>query len=101
MDKLMQVFSMYRCGTKMILRWENGIEIKGKKDTMYESCNFVEEDKEGYREFYACLIEVESAKNYKDEKQRLQVGTYVEVSMENPPQRINLEDGTVVWEKEE
>lgn len=98
MDKLMQVMSMYRCGTKMILRWRNGIEIKGKKDTMYDTCNFVEEDKEGYKEFFACLIEVQSIKNYKDNNEIIKTSNYVEVSMENPPQRVYLEDETVIWD---
>lgn len=99
MDELLTAINKYPNGTKLIINWKNGMEIKGDIDTIYETNNGLEMDEEGYQEYYACAFNVLVILNSSEEKSNIEVGGLIEVSMQDPPMRVTLEDGTLVWEK--
>ncbi len=96
MDELMRSINKYPNGTKLIIVLNNGTKIKGQIDTIYETDNGLEPDEDGYKEFYACVLKVETfLDNIKDEA--INVGSLIEISMQEPPLGIWLEDNTKVW----
>lgn len=99
MDELLTAINKYPNGTKLVINWKNGMEIKGEIDTIYETNNGLEIDEEGYQEYYACAFNVLDILHSSEEKLYLEIGGLIEVSMQDPPMRLMLEDGTPVWEK--
>ena len=75
------------------------MEIKGKVDTIYETDNGFEIDEEGYQEYYACAFNVLVIINSSEEKSNIEVGSLLEISMQDPPLRVMSDDGALVWEK--
>lgn len=99
MDEMMKAISKYANGTYMKVEWDNGqLVLEGKIDTIYESNNGLEEDDEGYKEFYACAFSVENILN-NQENRECHIGVLVEISMENEPTLIALDDGSIIWKK--
>ena len=81
------------------MEWENGqLVLEGKIDTIYESNNGLEEDDAGYKEFYACAFSVENIVDNLKNKE-CHIGGLIEISIENEPTRIALDDGSVIWRK--
>ncbi|ODM24763.1 hypothetical protein [Acetivibrio mesophilus] len=97
MDELMKQLSKYPNGTNIIIVWDTGLCIEGIINTIYESNNGLEEDEEGYKEFYACAVEVVSI--IADSVGRVEVGNLIEVSMENCPLCVKLKDGLEIWKR--
>lgn len=99
MDEMMKAISKYANGTYMKVEWDNGqLVLEGKIDTIYESNNGLEEEDEGYKEFYACAFSVENILN-NQENRECHIGGLVEISMENEPTLIALDDGSIIWKK--
>lgn len=99
MDEMMKAISKYANGTWLKVEWENGqLILEGKIDTIYESNNGLEEEDEGYKEFYACAFNVEKVINNSKDKE-CQEGALIEISIENEPTLIVLNDGNVIWRK--
>lgn len=99
MDEMMKAISKYANGTWLKVEWENGkLILEGKIDTIYESDNGLEEEEEGYKEFYACAFNVEKVINNSKYK-GCQKGDLIEISIENEPTLISLNDGSVIWKK--
>lgn len=100
MDEMMKAINKHSNGTFLKVEWENGqLILEGKIDTIYESNNGLEEEEEGYKEFYACAFNVEKIiSNSKDKE--YQNGDLVEISIENEPTLIALNDGSIIWRKE-
>ncbi len=97
MDEMMKVISKYSNGTYLRVEWDNGqLVLEGKIDTIYESNNGLEEEDDGYKEFYACAFSVENILNDLKDK-GCRIAGLVEISMENEPTLIALEDGTIIW----
>lgn len=96
LDELIKKISQYPNGTNLILKYENGLSLNVKIDTIYESNNGFEDNEEEYKEFYACAVKVESIINNGDNN-NVSEESLIEISMENCPQSIELEDGTLVW----
>lgn len=67
---------------------------------MYESCNCLDEEDPNYKEYYACAIEItkiiNAPKNFEKNE-----GDLIEISVENSPTIITLEDGTIIWNENE
>ena len=97
MDKMMQQLSTHPNGTFLRISWDFGkVVIEGTLDTIYETDNGAEMDKEQYLEFYACAVLVKRiVRNLSNSP--LAVNSLTEVSVENPPSAIELADGTVIW----
>lgn len=99
MDEMMKAISKYANGTWLKVEWENGqLILEGIIDTIYESNNGLEEEDEGYKEFYACAFNVEKVINNSKDKE-CQKGALIEISIENEPTLIVLNDGSVIWRK--
>ena len=99
MDEMMKVISKYANGTWLKVEWENGqLILEGKIDTIYESNNGLEEEDEGYKEFYACAFNVKKVINNSKDKE-FHKGGLIEISIENEPTLIALNDGSGIWRK--
>lgn len=99
MDEMMKVISRYSNGTYLRVEWDNGqLVLEGKIDTIYESDNGLEEEDDEYKEFYACAFSVENVLNNLKNKE-CHTGRLVEISMENEPTLIALDDGNIIWRK--
>lgn len=98
MDTLLKEISKYPNGTELIAEWANGCVVHGNIDTIYETDNELEMDDKNYEEFHAFLLYVTDISVKANEKQAFKKGDFIEVSMQNPPQRILLSDKEVVWE---
>jgi hypothetical protein len=74
----------------------NGIKILGAIDTIYETDNGLEPDAEGFKEFFACLIEIKTLlSNTSDSGYR--IGSLIEITINEPPKGIWLEDNTRIY----
>ncbi|MCH5185002.1 MAG: hypothetical protein J1F64_02640 [Oscillospiraceae bacterium] len=97
MDEMMKKINKYPNGTYLKIEFSDGLLVLyGTIDTMYETNNGLEEDEDGYKEFYACLISIEKIiTNLSDNI--LQEGDLIEISIEDQPTLIETRDGTVIW----
>ncbi len=96
MDELLRSINKYPNGTKLIIVLNSGVKIRGEIDTIYETDNGLEPDEDGYKEYYACVLKVKALlDNTKDEA--INIGALIEVSMQEPPLAIWLEDNTKIW----
>jgi len=97
LDNLIKAISQYPNGTNLIVEWSNGLELKVKINTIYESTNGLNDDDDGYKEFYACAVEVLSIINNQNNTDGILEGGLIEILMEDCPKSVKLEDGTYVW----
>ncbi|MBN1050715.1 MULTISPECIES: hypothetical protein [unclassified Clostridium] len=98
MDELLDKLSKYPNGTKLIIELSEGAKIIGEVDTICESDNGLDMEEEGYEEYYACIIKVLSILDNQKQIQNIKIGSLMEISMQNPPLGIWLEDTTAVWQ---
>lgn len=98
MDEMIKKISVYPNGTFLKINWEYGkVIIEGIIDTIYETNNGLDEDEDGYQEFYACAVMIKKVINML-EGEKVNVNELIEISNENQPTSIELEDGTIIWE---
>lgn len=99
MDEMMKAISKYANGTYLRVEWNDGqLALEGKIDTIYESNNGLDEEDDGYKEFYACAFNVENILNNLNDKE-CPIGGLIEISIENEPTLIELNDGSIIWRK--
>lgn len=97
MDLMMKEIMKYPNKTRLIIKWKNsGLIIYGSIDTIYESCNCLDEDDPQYLEYYGWTIKIIEIKNNPKIFNK-KIGDLLEISIENQPSTISLEDGTVIW----
>ncbi|MCI8892575.1 MAG: hypothetical protein HFH34_14845 [Eubacterium sp.] len=97
MDEMMQEICKYANGTHLEVVWNYGeCVLSGNIDTIYETNNGLDEEEEGYKEFYACAFRVNNIIVNKKRK-AFEPDTLIEISIENQPTQIMLQDGTVIW----
>lgn len=59
MDEMIQKINAYPNGTFLKIIWDYGkIVVEGVIDTIYETDNGLEEEEDGYQEFYVCAFMV-------------------------------------------
>lgn len=98
MDEMMKVISKYDNGTYLKVKWEKEqLVIGGIIDTIYESDNGLDEDEMGYKEFFACAFKIKEIFN-NSSNMGYEVESLIEISVENQPTQIMLEDGNIIWE---
>lgn len=99
MNKMMRHLSTCPNGTFLRISWDFGkVVIEGTLDTIYETDNGAEMEEEQYQEFYACAVLIKRiVRNLSGGP--LTVNSLIEVSVENPPSKIELVDGTVIWSR--
>ena len=99
MDEMMKEINKYANGTYMKVEWENDqLVLIGKINTIYETNNGLEEEDDGYKEFYACAFNIEKIVNNLKDKE-YHIGDLIEISVENEPTLITLDDGSIIWKK--
>ena len=99
MDEMIKQISNYSNGTYLKVEWEYGqLVLEGKIDTIYESDNGLDEDDDGYKEFYACAFRIEKIISNEINKS-IVLNSLIEISIENTPTKITLQDGNILWEK--
>lgn len=97
MDDMIKKISTYPNGTYLRLIWEyKKTIVEGVVDTIYETDNGLDENEEGYQEFYACAIKIIKVIGNL-EKKKLDVNQLIEISKEMQPASIELKDGTIIW----
>lgn len=98
MDSLIQKVSGYPSGTVLVIELMNGRKIKGWLDTIFETDNGLELDEDGYEEYFALLVKIQSIlQEPLQQNEKYAVGSLIEVSARDNLSKISLEDGTVVW----
>lgn len=99
MDEMMKEINKYANGTYMKVEWENDqLVLIGKINTIYETNNGLEEEDDGYKEFYACAFNIEKIVNNLKGRE-YHIGDLIEISVENEPTLITLDDGSIIWKK--
>ncbi|EAD0694743.1 hypothetical protein EDX87_00865 [Listeria monocytogenes] len=97
MDEMLREINKYPNGTVLIIKWKNNLMLKGEIDTIYETDNGLEMDSDDYIEFYACSVKVLEILSSPIEGTELVVDSLIEISMQNSPSEIMLENDVVVW----
>ncbi len=97
-DNMIREIIKYPNGTYLKIEWENSqLVLEGKIGTIYETDNGLDEEDAGYIEFYACALSIEKiVKNTRNKN--CHIGSLIEISIENPPVTITLEDGSIIWQ---
>lgn len=98
LDEMMHNLYKISGGTILHIFWGNDLEILCKMDLKYESCNCLDEDDPNYKEYYACCVEIIKVIKCDANFQKKE-GELIEVSIDNQPSRIELADGSLLWEK--
>lgn len=100
MDRFVGTISRFPNGTRLTLIWSSGLKINCTLDTVYETDNGLEIEEDGYQEYYACAVKVETVLQTPDSlKETVEVGKLIEVSTNSEPIKALLEGGVVIWEK--
>ncbi|QSB49557.1 hypothetical protein [Parageobacillus toebii] len=97
MDEFTKVLNHYPNGTKLIIEWKDGLRIKGLLDTIYETDDGLELEDEDYDEYFACALKILPIENNPSGKV-LSENTLLEVSKQNKPSKIFLENGVSIWQ---
>ena len=95
MDKLLKTINQYPNKTKLLIQWHDGRKIEGQIDTIYETNNGIDEKDKNYKEFYSCVFEISKINEVVTD---WKIGELIDVSMEDTPSRIQLSDGTIIWD---
>lgn len=96
---MLKKISKYPNGTPLIIEWHDGGIVLGKIDTIYETYNDLEFEDPNYKEFYACAFSVSDILKHSKATKPFMIGDLMEISIQNPPIKIQLENGEVIWEQ--
>ncbi len=97
--KMLYVIDDYYEGNPIIIQWRNGLKVKCKSITgMYET-DTEPGDEDYIGEYAAAVGDVEILKKGQDDSVLI-YNDCIEISLKCIPQKISLDDGTVLWERE-
>lgn len=96
---MIRKINRYPNGTILMIRWSDSLLIKGVIDTIYETDNGLDPDSYEYKEFYVCLIMVLEVLNKSNKKSEIEKNSLIELSMQNAPLKITLENDFIIWER--
>lgn len=99
MDEMIRKINKYPNGTILMIKWSDSLSIKGAIDTIYETDNGLDPDSNEYKEFYVYLIMVLEVLNKSKKKSEIEKNSLIELSMQNAPLKITLENDLVIWER--
>ena len=97
MDEMLRAISKHPNGTPLIIEWQDGGVISGNIDTLYETNNELEPEDKAYQEFYACLLIIMDILKHSKNTKPFMIGALMEISVQNPPVKISLKSGDVIW----
>jgi len=82
----------------LIIDFENGLKVKCLSDTgMFETSAEPEDD--DYVGEYVTVVKVMEILAAESDYSVPIFNNYIEISLDNIPEKISLEDGTVLWQK--
>ena len=97
--KMLYIIDDYYEREPIIIQWSNGLKVNCKSITgMYETDTEPEDD-DYIGDYAAAVGDVEILENGKDDSVLI-YNNCIEISLKCIPQKISLEDGTVLWERE-
>ena len=99
MDKMLTAISKYPNGTPLMIEWPDGGMVSGEIDTIYETYNDLEFEDPSYKEFYACAFLITDIIRHSKETKPFKIRVLMEISIQNPPIKIQLKNGEVIWEQ--
>ena len=97
MDELIKAISKYPKGTAFVVTLSTGLKIKAELDMVYETDNGVGQNEPGYQAYHAGVLKVLNILNSLPQNEDNEIDVLIEISMQDPPEGIWLEDGTLVW----
>ena len=98
-DEMIKSIMSYPNGTSLKITWEKqSLELIGTIDTVYESCNCLDEDDPNYMDYYACAMKVTKVNKASGDYDK-KIGDLVEISIINCPDKIELLNDQVIWSK--
>ena len=83
----------------LIIEWNNGLQIKCNSITGIYETDTEPEDEDYIGEYAATVGDVEILQQGRDNSVEIYNGC-IEISLKCIPERVSLEDGTVLWEKD-
>lgn len=96
--KMLYVIDDYYEGNPIIIQWRNGLKVKCKSITgMYET-DTEPSDEDYIGEYAAAVGDVEILKKGQDDSVLI-YNDCIEISLKCIPQKISLDDGTVLWQR--
>ena len=97
--KILYIIHDYYEGDPIIIQWSNGLKVNCKSFTGIYETGTEPEDDDYIGEYAAAVSDVEILEQGKDDSIPI-YNNCIEISLKCIPQKITLEDGTVLWEKE-
>ena len=102
-DKLIAPFMHYfnrHSKEKVMLEWNDGTRLVTRLDTAYDSTNDLNEDEEGFEEYFACIMEtVEIVSIGTAPVWNFEVGGLFEITYHNFPDFVKDPSGIVLLDK--
>ena len=85
---------------KLILEWTDGTKLLTRLDTAYDSMNDLDEEDEGFEEYFACAMETVKIISIGTAPVcDFEVGGLFEVNYHNFPDFVRDQDGNILLEK--
>ena len=97
MDELIKAISKYPKGTAFVVTLSSGLKIKAELDTVFETDNGFDQNEPEYQAYHAGVLRVQNILNSLPQNEDNEIDALIEISMQDPPKGIWLEDGTAVW----
>ena len=97
--KMLFVIHKYFQKDPIIIEWTNGLKVKCKSTSGIFENDAEPEDDDYVGEYSIGVSEAEILQQGKDDSFEI-YDTAFEICLLNIPEKITLEDGTVLWEKE-
>ena len=85
---------------KMIISWRNGLKVRCRSFTGIYETDTEPGDEDYIGEYAAAVDEVEIIQEARDDSVVID-NNCIEISLISIPEKISLEDGTVLWQREE
>ena len=98
LDGFLRAIYMQPIGAVFNIEWESKLRIVARLLSLYESENGLELDDPAYEEYYSSAVTILQILEQGPEHPGFEVGDSIEVNKQNPPSRIMLENGEVIWE---
>lgn len=96
---MLRKISEYSNGTVLKMSWQDGDDvIEGVIDTIYETNNGVNENEDGYQEYYACTVVIKKIIHNLTNR-ALSVNQLIEIAKIDEPTSIELENGRSIWKR--
>lgn len=96
---LLHLFERYIRKEALIVVFGNGLKVKCQTDDIGIIETSIEPDEEDFIGEYVTIVKVVEILAYGVNNSVSIFNNYIEISLANIPEKISLEDGTVLWQK--